>query len=92
MPGSERNPLVLGRVIGDVIDPFTRVFPFRVIYNGRKVNNGCDLRPSAVSREPRIEVGESDMRTLFSLVSTHTYVYMYDRWINGMDRRLILSD
>lgn len=71
MPGLERNPLVLGQVIGDVIDPFTRVFPLRVTYNGRKINNGCDLRPSAVSREPRIEVGGEDMRTSFSLVSAH---------------------
>ncbi|XP_042503696.1 protein HEADING DATE 3A-like isoform X1 [Macadamia integrifolia] len=64
----ERDPLVVSRVIGDVLDHFNRSIAIRVIYNSREVANGCDLRPSAVVNQPRVELGGNDLRTLYTLV------------------------
>lgn len=66
----ERDPLVVGGVIGDVVDQFTASFPLRVIYNGREISNGCEHRTSAVVSPPRVIVGGDEMRTLFTLVRT----------------------
>ncbi|KAI3459109.1 hypothetical protein Pfo_015772 [Paulownia fortunei] len=64
----DRNPLVVGGVIGDVLDPFTRSIGLRVIYNNREVNNGSDFRPSQVNNQPRVEVGGEDFRIFYTLV------------------------
>ncbi|KAL2937124.1 Protein FLOWERING LOCUS T, partial [Bienertia sinuspersici] len=64
-----RDPLVIGRVIGDVLEPFNRSVNFRVSFNNRDVvNNGCEFRPSQVVNQPRVEVGGDDLRTLYTLV------------------------
>nr|ALB24940.1 flowering locus T-like 2 protein [Narcissus tazetta subsp. chinensis] len=63
-----RDPLVVGRVIGDVLDPFTRSVAIRVTYNSREIHNGCELKPSAVVEQPRVEVGGNDMRTFYTLI------------------------
>ena len=55
MPG-QRDALVLGGVIGDVLDPFVRTASLRVIYDARAVINACELRPSQVANPPRIEI------------------------------------
>ncbi|KAF0915919.1 hypothetical protein E2562_000562 [Oryza meyeriana var. granulata] len=65
---SATNSLVLGRVIGDVVDPFSPAVTLRVSYNGVRVVNGEDLRPSAVSARPRVEVGGDDLRQFYALV------------------------
>ena len=62
------DPLVVGRVIGDVVDPFVRRVPLRVAYTAREVSNCCELRPSAIVEQPRVEVGGPDMRTFYTLV------------------------
>lgn len=69
MPRAPRDPLVVGRVIGDVLDPFSRTVNLRVSYSNRDVNNGCELRPSQVVNQPRVEVGGDDLRTFYTLVS-----------------------
>ncbi|XP_016472793.1 protein VERNALIZATION 3-like [Nicotiana tabacum] len=63
-----RDTLVLGRVIGDVLDPFTKSIDLRVVYSSRQVINGCDLRPSQVIHQPRIEIGGADDCTFYTLV------------------------
>ncbi|XP_016504030.1 protein FLOWERING LOCUS T [Nicotiana tabacum] len=63
-----RDTLSLARVIGDVLDPFTKSISPRVFYNTREVKNGCDLRPSHVNNQPRVEVGGDDLRTFYTLV------------------------
>nr|GMC76958.1 protein HEADING DATE 3A-like [Ipomoea batatas] len=63
-----RDPLVVGRVVGDVLDPFTRSVGLRVIYNNSEINNGCELRPSQIVSPPRVEVGGDDFRTFYTLV------------------------
>ena len=65
----ERDPLVVGRIIGDVLDPFTRSIPLRVTYsNNREVSNGCELKPSQVVNLPRVDIGGDDLRTFYTLV------------------------
>ncbi|BAT84884.1 hypothetical protein VIGAN_04235300 [Vigna angularis var. angularis] len=68
MPSTSRNPLVVGRVIGEVIDPFECSIPFRVSYGNREVNNGCELKPSQVVNQPRVTVGGDDLRNFYTLV------------------------
>ncbi|KAK9119370.1 hypothetical protein Scep_017463 [Stephania cephalantha] len=63
----DRDPLVVGRVTGDVVDPFERCVTLRVIYGNREITNGCDLRPSAVVNQPAIEIGGNDTTTLYTL-------------------------
>ncbi|MCL7034638.1 hypothetical protein MKW94_000017 [Papaver nudicaule] len=67
-PRSSRDPLSVGRVIGDVLDPFHQAIPIRIAYPSRDVTNGCELKPSAVVDHPRVDIGGDDMRTSYTLV------------------------
>ncbi|XP_078429405.1 protein HEADING DATE 3A-like [Wolffia australiana] len=67
MPG-ERDPLIIGRVVGDVLDPFMRNISLRVTYGSTQVSNGKELKPSAVANKPRVFVGGYDLRTFYTLV------------------------
>ncbi|KAL3578946.1 hypothetical protein D5086_020450 [Populus alba] len=40
----------------------------RVTYNSREVNNGCELKPSHVVNQPRVDIGGEDLRTFYTLV------------------------
>ncbi|KAI9113936.1 hypothetical protein K1719_015260 [Acacia pycnantha] len=65
----ETDPLVVGRVVGDVLDPFSRSVSMTVTYpNNREVLNSRELRPSQVASQPLIEVGGHDLRTFYTLV------------------------
>ncbi|KAJ0973038.1 hypothetical protein J5N97_020997 [Dioscorea zingiberensis] len=63
-----REPLLVGGVIGDVVDPFVKSATMRVMYNNKELTNGSELRPSAVVNEPKVEIGGSDLRRLYTLV------------------------
>nr|ANS56340.1 FT-like protein [Ginkgo biloba] len=65
-----REPLVVGRVVGDVIDMFTPTVSLTVTYSSRQVNNGCEIKPSALLVSPRVAVGGEDLRTFFTLIMT----------------------
>ncbi|KAJ8767950.1 hypothetical protein K2173_020890 [Erythroxylum novogranatense] len=64
------DPLVVGRVIGDVIDYFTPSVNMIVAYNNKQVYNGHELFPSVVTYKPKVEVHGGDMRSFFTLVMT----------------------
>lgn len=64
-----RDPLVVGNIVGDVLDPFVRSASLRVIYNGKELTNGSELKPSAVANQPRVEMRGRDSRTYYTLVS-----------------------
>ncbi|KAF8029410.1 hypothetical protein BT93_E1960 [Corymbia citriodora subsp. variegata] len=65
------NPLVVGRVIGDVTDSFSASVKMTVTYNSNKqVFNGHELFPSWVTTKPKVEVHGGDMRSFFTLVMT----------------------
>ncbi|XP_031493642.1 protein RICE FLOWERING LOCUS T 1-like [Nymphaea colorata] len=68
MRRESRDPLVVARIVGDVLDPFNRSVPLEVRYSSREVTNGCEFRPSAVARQPRVVVGGDDLRTFYTLV------------------------
>ncbi|CAN6270297.1 unnamed protein product [Urochloa humidicola] len=65
------EPLVMGKVIGEVIDNFNPTVKMTVTYNSNKqVFNGHEFFPSAVMSKPRVEVQGDDMRSFFTLVMT----------------------
>jgi protein FLOWERING LOCUS T len=65
-----RDPLVVGNVVGDILDPFIKSASLKILYNNRELTNGSDLKPSQVASEPRVEIAGSDMRNLYTLVSS----------------------
>ena len=66
------DPLVIGRVVGDVVDNFSPCVEMSVTYNSSKqVFNGHELFPSSVTAKPKVDVRGSDMRSFFTLV----YIY-----------------
>lgn len=64
------DALVLGRVVGEVIDYFTPSVKMTVTYNSIKqqVYNGHEMFPSQVTQKPKVEVLGGDMRSFFTLV------------------------
>nr|AEO72025.1 TFL1-like protein [Spiraea cantoniensis] len=64
------EPLVVGRVIGDVLDFFIPTTKMTVTFSNRLVRNGHELLPSAVTVKPRVEIQGGDMRSFFTLVMT----------------------
>ncbi|GAA0145555.1 protease inhibitor [Lithospermum erythrorhizon] len=65
------DPLVVGRVIGDVLDDFAPTISMTVTYNNNKlVSNGHELFPSAVSSRPKVDIYDGDLRSFFTLVMT----------------------
>ncbi|CAA0810686.1 Protein CENTRORADIALIS-like [Striga hermonthica] len=50
-------PLVISRVIGDVVDNFSSSVKMCVTYHSNKnVYNGHDLLPSSITTKPRVEI------------------------------------
>ncbi|XP_059639544.1 protein MOTHER of FT and TFL1-like [Cornus florida] len=63
------DPLVVCRVIGDVVDMFTPLVAMSVHFGSKHVNNGCNIKPSMAVNPPRITIsGRIDQ--LFTLVMT----------------------
>ncbi|GJR52905.1 FT like protein, partial [Tanacetum coccineum] len=64
----DMDPLVIGRVIGEVLDSFTKSINLSVSYYDREVSNGCELKPSQIMNQPRVDIGGDDMRVFHTLV------------------------
>nr|QLM02222.1 terminal flower 1 [Masdevallia wendlandiana] len=65
------EPLVVGRVIGEVLESFNPTMKMKVTYNCKKiVCNGHEFYPSLVLIKPKVEVQGGDLRSLFTLVMT----------------------
>ncbi|KAL4574831.1 hypothetical protein LXL04_021670 [Taraxacum kok-saghyz] len=65
------EPLVVGRVIGEVVDTFTPSVKMNVTYNLNKtVSNGHELMPNLITFHPRVDIGGEDMRSAFTLIMT----------------------
>ncbi|KAG4923003.1 hypothetical protein JHK84_051860 [Glycine max] len=63
------DPLVIGRVVGDVLEPFTSCVSLRILYDScSEVINCCELKPFQIINQPRVEVGGDDFRTFYTLV------------------------
>lgn len=64
---SNIDPLVVGRVIGDVVDMFVPSVNMAVYYDSKHVTNGCSIKPSMAATSPRVTItGDAD--ELYSLV------------------------
>ncbi|GJZ38737.1 flowering locus T-like protein [Tanacetum coccineum] len=57
----DRDPLVIGRVIGEVLDSFT-IPHLYCLYMNRKLATGASLKPSQIRNQPRVmKIGGDDM-------------------------------
>ncbi|KAH6789785.1 centroradiali [Perilla frutescens var. frutescens] len=71
MMSSSSTPLIIGRVIGDVVDNFSATVKMSVTYNSNNhVYNGHELFPSLLTSKPRVHVHGGDMRSFFTLIMT----------------------
>nr|AVA30173.1 terminal flower 1-like protein [Hemerocallis hybrid cultivar] len=65
------QPLIVGRVIGDVLDTFEPSAKMMVTYNSNELVCNChEFSPSAVVSKPRVKVPGGDLRSFFTLVMT----------------------
>ncbi|KAL6634230.1 hypothetical protein ACP70R_026901 [Stipagrostis hirtigluma subsp. patula] len=65
------EPLIVGKVIGEVLDNFNPTVKMTVTYSSNKqVFNGHEFFPSAVASNPRVQVQGGDFKSLFTLVMT----------------------
>ncbi|XP_022925794.1 protein TERMINAL FLOWER 1-like [Cucurbita moschata] len=62
------QPLVLGRVIGDVVDPFIPTIKMCATFSNKQVLNGHEFFPSSLSFKPRVVIQGEDMRSFFTLI------------------------
>ncbi|THU62990.1 hypothetical protein C4D60_Mb01t10980 [Musa balbisiana] len=60
------DPLVVGRVIGDVVDLFVPTVSMTVRFGSKHVSNGCDIKPSMATNPPTVQIAgqQSDLYTL----------------------------
>ncbi|TVU29878.1 hypothetical protein EJB05_21469 [Eragrostis curvula] len=65
------EPLIVGKVIGEVLDQFSPSVKMMATYSSNKqVFNGHEFFPSAVAAKPRVDVQGGDLRSFFTLVMT----------------------
>ncbi|GLJ55965.1 hypothetical protein SUGI_1201410 [Cryptomeria japonica] len=65
------EPLIVGGVIGDVLDVFTPTLKLNVIYNSNNhIRNGLEIMPSAVMAPPQVQLMGGDLHTFFTLIMT----------------------
>uniref|UniRef100_A0A8R7REQ9 Protein HEADING DATE 3A n=1 Tax=Triticum urartu TaxID=4572 RepID=A0A8R7REQ9_TRIUA len=62
------DSLTRAHIVGDVLDPFASSVPLTVMYDGRPVFNGMELRSPSVSLKPRVDIGGDDFRVAYTLV------------------------
>uniref|UniRef100_A0A7N0RI49 Uncharacterized protein n=1 Tax=Kalanchoe fedtschenkoi TaxID=63787 RepID=A0A7N0RI49_KALFE len=64
-----QDPLVVGKVVGDVIDAFCCCVKMSVTYrSSTEVCNGQELLPSSLTYMPRVHVHGGDLKSFFTLV------------------------
>lgn len=63
-----RDPLVVGNIVGDIVDHFAPSALLRVFYNNREMTSGSELKPSQVANEPTVQIAGRDGRALYTLV------------------------
>lgn len=63
------DSLVVGRVIGDVVDLFVPEVSMSVSYGPKHINTGCHVKPSAAASPPTVNIAgrPSELYTLVSV-------------------------
>ncbi|OIT30150.1 PREDICTED: protein MOTHER of FT and TFL1-like [Nicotiana attenuata] len=68
-PPRSVDPLVVGKVIGDVVDMFVPVVEFSVEYGSKQISNGVEIKPAAAAQKPRVHIqGSRGSNNLYTLV------------------------
>ncbi|XP_061368819.1 protein MOTHER of FT and TFL1 homolog 1-like [Gastrolobium bilobum] len=61
--------LTVGKIIGDVVDPFAPAAEITILYGSKQVANGCDIKPSLAAERPHVRIlGASNSGNLYTLV------------------------
>jgi hypothetical protein len=70
------DPLVVGRVIGEVVDLFVPSISMTVAYGPKDISNGVLLKPSATAAPPLVRISgrRNDLYTLVILNGAHISV------------------
>lgn len=75
------DPLVVGKVIGDVLDMFVPLVEFTVDYGSKKIANGVDIIPSSAAHKPSVHINASpaspNLYTLVSYLIFFSLVYTF---------------
>ncbi|CAI0546933.1 unnamed protein product [Linum tenue] len=65
------EPLIVGRVVGEVVEMFNPSVRMSVTYNSNKqVSNGHELMPAVVASRPRVDIGGDDLRMVTDIPGT----------------------
>lgn len=74
------DPLVAGKVIGDVVDMFVPAVEFTVEYASKQIrNNGVEIKPAAAAQKPRVHIkGSPDSNNLYTLVRLIILFYYFN--------------
>ncbi|CAI0546932.1 unnamed protein product [Linum tenue] len=74
------EPLIVGRVVGEVVEMFNPSVRMSVTYNSNKqVSNGHELMPAVVASRPRVDIGGDDLRTPYTLVNFSSVSPLFDK-------------
>ncbi|KAK8475299.1 hypothetical protein V6N13_070323 [Hibiscus sabdariffa] len=69
--GRITEPLTIERVIGEVVDDFTRSVQMIVTYGSNNhVANGRELMPAVIAARPRVDIGGDHLRNAYTLIMT----------------------
>ncbi|KAK1561723.1 hypothetical protein QYE76_017369 [Lolium multiflorum] len=52
----QRDPLIVGSIVGDIVDYFDASARLRVLYGNREMTIGSELRPSHVANQPTVQI------------------------------------
>ncbi|RLN11531.1 hypothetical protein C2845_PM09G10090 [Panicum miliaceum] len=63
------DPLVVGRVIGDVVDLFVPTVAMSVRFGTKDLTNGCEIKPSIAADAPAVQIA-GRANDLFTLIMT----------------------
>ncbi|XP_047320859.1 protein MOTHER of FT and TFL1-like [Impatiens glandulifera] len=69
MAASSINPLIMCKIIGDVVDPFVPTTAMNVYYATKHVTNGCSIKPSMAFNPPTVSISGLP-NELYTLVMT----------------------
>jgi hypothetical protein len=76
------DPLVMGRVIGDVVDMFVPTMAMPVRFGTKDLTNGCEIKPSVAAAAPRVQIA-GRVGDLFTLVRTVVRCVLFLACVSG---------
>ena len=77
------DPLVVGRVIGEVVDMFVPMADLRVQYGTKHIFNGCEIKPSLAIERPLVHIPPLPSNdNLYSLVCIISFLNFFLLFLN----------